>query len=197
MEQSKLEKRVFELEALVRRLQSTIEAKDDFTKVILNGERQIDIPYWTENEDAKLPERKKEGDAGYDAYANEDKVIKAHSADKVSLGVGVGVPVGFGIHARNRSGNFLGKNYDGCHISIGDAWVDPNYRGIFNALIQNNTDKDIEVKKGDRVCSIDLEMTFGINFIPVKEYCEKHNITVEDFMNTNRGTTGFGNTGLK
>ena len=67
--------------------------------------------YWLETEDAQLPARKKETDAGFDAYINEDKVIKAHSADKISLGVGFAIPMGYGIHARNRSGNFLGKNY--------------------------------------------------------------------------------------
>lgn len=196
MEQSKLEKTVAELIRKVERLEKAIEIRDDFNGKMFMGEQEIEIPYWKENEEAQLPIRKKEGDAGYDAYANATVIVKAHSAEKISLGIGIGVPMGFGVHARNRSGNFLGKNYDG-QIVIGDAWVDPNYRGIINALVQNTSDKDIEVKTGDRVCSIDLTRTYGIKFVPVEEYCAKHNITVEEYMDTNRGTSGFGNTGLQ
>lgn len=194
MEQSKLEKLVGELIRRTERLEKALEIRDDFNGKMFMGEQEIEIPYWLENDKAQLPIRKKEGDVGYDAYANDTKIIKAHSAEKVSLGIGVGVPVGFGVHARNRSGNFIGANYDS-QIVIGDAWVDPNYRGIINALVQNTGDKDIEIKAGDRVCSIDLTKTYGIKFIPVEEYCEKHNITVEEFMDTNRGNTGFGASG--
>lgn len=194
MEQAKLEKLVSESIRKIERLEKALEIRDDFNGKMFMGEQEIEVPYWFENDKAQLPIRKKEGDVGYDAYANETKVIKAHSADKVSLGIGIGVPIGFGVHARNRSGNFLGANYNG-QIVIGDAWVDPNYRGIINALIQNTSDEDIEIKAGDRVCSIDLTKTYGIKFIPVEEYCERHGITLEDFMNTNRGTNGFGSTG--
>ncbi len=195
MEQSRLEKLVGELVRRVDTLESAIKVRDEFNKDMIMGEQEIEIPYWFENESSQLPIRKKEGDVGYDAYANETKIIKAHSADKVSLGIGIGVPMGFGVHARNRSGNFLGNNYEG-QIAIGDAWIDPNYRGIINALIQNNSDKDVEIKSGDRVCSIDLTKSYSMKYIPVEEYCKNHNITVEDFMNTNRGKTGFGTSGL-
>ena len=145
-----------------------LKAKVNHLEILVNrfleNEAEIEIPYWLETEDAKLPERKKETDAGFDAYINEDKVIKAHSADKISLGVGFAIPMGYGIHARNRSGNFLGKNYPS-PISIGDAWCDPGYRGIINALVQNVGDQDIEFKKGERVCSIDLVKTLKPYFL--------------------------------
>ena len=197
MDQAKLEKLVAKLTRRVDTLEDALKVRDEFNSVILKGEQQIDIPYWSEEgKEVKLPERKKEGDIGYDAYTCEDKVIKAHSADKVSLGIGMAIPVGFGVHARNRSGNYIGKTYVS-PIDIGDAWVDNNYRGIINALIQNNGDKDVEIKAGERVCSIELTKTYGINFIPVDEYCEKHNINKEELMNTNRGATGFGASGIK
>lgn len=197
MEQVKLEKLVAELVRKVDSLESAIKVRDEFNSTILTGEQQIDIPYWSEEgKEVKLPERKKEGDIGYDAYTCEDKIIKAHSADKVSLGIGMAIPVGFGVHARNRSGNYIGKTY-ASPIDIGDAWVDNNYRGIINALVQNNGDEDIKIKVGERVCSIELTRTYGINFVPVEEYCEKHNINIDELMDTNRGSTGFGNTGLR
>ena len=66
-----------------------LKAKVNHLEILVNrfleNEAEIEIPYWLETDDAKLPERKKETDAGFDAYINEDKVIKAHSADKISL----------------------------------------------------------------------------------------------------------------
>lgn len=161
----------------------------------LNMEPLIKVPYWLED-GGKLPERKKDGDIGYDAYLNEDKVIKAHTAEKVSLGIGMGVPRGFGVHAVNRGGCYLGKIYD-APIDVGEPWVDCNYRGIINALIQNNGDKDIEVHKGDRVCSVNIVKTYAFDFVPLEEYLKEVNMTEEEFMNTNRGDTGFGNSGIK
>lgn len=175
-------------------LVSKVNSLEAIVNKFLLNEAEIEIPYWLETEDAQLPERKKETDAGFDAYINEDKVIKAHSADKISLGVGFAIPMGYGIHARNRSGNFLGKNYPS-PISIGDAWCDPGYRGIINALVQNVGNEDIEFKKGERVCSIDLVKTIRPKFIPIDEYCNKYGITKDALMNTDRGATGFGATG--
>ena len=147
MDQSKLEKIVAELIRKVDSLETQLGKNNQESFV---GEEQVEIPYWPEEgKNVKLPERKKEGDIGYDAYTCESKVIKAHSADKVSLGIGMVIPVGFGVHARNRSGNYIGKTYNS-PIDIGDAWVDNNYRGIINALIQNNGDEDIEIKEGER-----------------------------------------------
>ena len=193
MDQSKLEKLVAELIRKVDSLETQLGKNNQESFV---GEEQVEIPYWPEEgKNVKLPERKKEGDIGYDAYTCESKVIKAHSADKVSLGIGMVIPVGFGVHARNRSGNYIGKTYNS-PIDIGDAWVDNN-RGIINALIQNNGDEDIEIKEGERVCSIELTKTYGIKFIPVETYCKEHNINMDELMNTNRGATGFGASGIR
>lgn len=194
MDQSKLEKIVAELIRKVDSLEMQLGKNNQESFV---GEEQVEIPYWPEEgKNVKLPERKKEGDIGYDAYTCESKVIKAHSADKISLGIGMVIPVGFGVHARNRSGNYIGKIYSS-PIDIGDAWVDNNYRGIINALIQNNGDEDIEIKEGERVCSIELTKTYGIKFIPVETYCKEHDINMDELMNTNRGVTGFGASGLR
>ena len=102
----KLEKEIESLEATVKTNSElyTLLAKQVHEQ--LNMEPKIPVPYWLED-GAKLPERKKDGDIGYDAYLNEDKVIKAHSAEKVSLGIGMIIPNGYGVHAVNRGGCYL------------------------------------------------------------------------------------------
>lgn len=202
IELDKLRVRVSELEKKLEGLEATVKTNAEIYTILaqqvheqLNMEPKIPVPYWLED-GAKLPERKKEGDIGYDAYLNEDKVIKAHSAEKVSLGIGMIIPTGYGVHSVNRGGCYLGNIY-GAPIDVGEPWVDCNYRGIINALIQNNGDKDIEVHKGDRVCSINIVKTYAFDFIPLDDWLKVNNLTREQVMNTNRGETGFGNSGIK
>ena len=185
------------LESLTCTVNTNTEIQQILSKDIhekLNNEQKVLVPYWLVDDTAKLPERKKDGDIGYDAYSNDNIIIKAHTSEKVSLGIGMIVPRGFGVHARNRSGNYLGNTYES-PIDIGDAWVDNNYRGIIHALIQNNGSQDIEIKSGDRVCSIDIVKTYAFEFIPIDEYCDKFGIDKDSLMNTNRGELGFGSTG--
>lgn len=159
------------------------------TAVTITKEHKITIPYidFGIDEDTKLPIRKSEGDCGFDAYALEDTVIPAHGTAKVPLGIGVIIPEPFGIKAETRSGNFLKG------LNVGRAWVDRNYRGQINALMQNITSEDILIKKGDRPCSIDLILTFDMEFIPAKEYYSEEEY--EKIMDTNRGTNAFGSSG--
>lgn len=181
MEINKIEEKLAELEKEVRILKKTsISAMKELT---------INIPYidFGIDEKTKIPERKKDGDCGFDAYALEDTVIPAHGATKVPLGIGVIIPEPFGIKAETRSGNFLKG------LNVGKAWVDRNYRGQINALMQNITNEDITINKGDRPCSIDLILTFNMNFIPAKDYYDEEEY--EKIMNTERGTSAFGSSG--
>lgn len=178
---NQLEKRFYTQETKVNILEATA--------VTINKEHKITIPYidFGIDDDTKLPIRKSEGDCGFDAYALEDTVIPAHGTAKVPLGIGVIIPEPFGIKAETRSGNFLKG------LNVGQAWVDRNYRGQINALMQNITSEDILIKKGDRPCSIDLMLTFDMEFVPAKEYYSEKEY--EEIMNTNRGTKAFGSSG--
>lgn len=172
-----LERRVFELEKAIKELNKHA--------LMDNKELTVKVPYFTFG-DAQVPTRKKDGDCGYDAYALGTVTIPAHSGAKVPLGIGVIIPEPFGIKAETRSGNFLKG------INVGSAWVDRGYRGQINALIQNITDKDIVIEKGDRPCSIELELTFKAEFVDAKEF---YGDKFDEIMNTERGATGFGSSG--
>ena len=182
---TKLEK----MEEEVKERLSVIEDAVGWLGDVATEEATVQVPYFLEDENSILPKRNKDGDIGYDAYSNEDVIIKAHSSAKVSLGIGVIVPHGFSIAARTRGGRWL----EG--LLVGDAHVDWNYRGIIHALVYNVSDKDITIKKGERPCSIDIFKTYAIDWQPIEEYLKENDLPKEDVMNTNRGTTGFGESG--
>lgn len=141
------------------------------------------------DEKTKLPNRKKEGDCGYDAFALEDITIQPHTGTKVPLGIGLIIPEPFGVKAETRSGNFING------LNVGSAWVDRGYRGQINCLIQNITDEPITIHKGDRPCSIELELTFKMDLVSIDEYCKYYGLSKDEVMNTERGDTGFGSSG--
>jgi len=151
--------------------------------LILTEEREVIVPYidFGIDELTKLPNRKKDGDCGYDAFALEDVTIEPHSGTKIPLGIGLIIPEPFGVKAETRSGNFIKG------INIGSAWVDRGYRGQINCLIQNITDEPITIHKGDRPCSIELELTFNMKLVPAKEYYTPEEY--EKIMNTERGAS--------
>ena len=182
-----LEEKVKELEDQVKEMQELIGAMHYWA----TDEATVTIPYidFSGDEDLMLPKRNKEGDIGYDCYAHETVVVPAHGSAKVPLGIGAIIPRGFSIAARTRGGRWLSG------LLVGDAHVDLNYRGQINALLYNVTDNDITIEKGERPCSIDLFKTYAIDWQPLDEYLKENNLTKEEVMNTNRGDTGFGNSG--
>ena len=154
----------------------------------MNKEVVVSVPYIQFVEDTPfIPTRTKDGDCGFDAYAAENVYLRPGQSSKVPLGVGFIIPEPFGIKCETRSGNFLKG------INIGSAWVDRGYRGQVHALVQNISNESIQIHKGDRICSLELELTFKINFVDAREvYSEEEYNKV---MNTERGSTGFGSSG--
>ena len=70
-------------------------------------------------------------------------------------------------------------------IDTGAGVIDEDYRGNVMVLLFNHSEKDFEVKKGDRVAQLVLER------IVTPEV-----VVVEDLDDTSRGAGGFGSTGV-
>ena len=176
---------------VLAQLENRITTLEHMMETMNCTENTIQVPYLDFSGDGELmlPKRNKEGDIGYDAYAHETVTIPAHGSAKVSLGIGTIIPEGFGIACRTRGGRWL----EG--LLVGPAHIDLNYRGCINALLYNVTDKDITIEKGERPCSLDIYKTYSIEWVSLEDYMKETGLTKEEIMNTNRGDTGFGNSG--
>lgn len=141
-----------------------------------------------------LPQRKTDGAAAYDCYANESVVIKPGERKLVPLGFALQIPEGYCAVIDPRSG--LTK--DG--IDIGHGTIDCDYRGIVHACVINSSKKSQDydsegdfvethnfiVKKGDRICQMKFEKLPSVKLS-----------VVDELDPTERGTGGFGHTGLR
>jgi len=128
--------------------------------------------------DAKIPQMQREGDAAFDVYSVEDVIIPAGLAVSIDCGIACEIPPFYKMVVNGRSG--LAKRGIFCHVGT----IDPNYKGMIGTLLVNTTNNYYQIKKGDRVGQVSLQLIIPTEFNEVSELSESV-----------RGTQGFGSSG--
>ena len=134
------------------------------------------------SEDVNIPEYKTLGAAGMDVEANMSAVIKPGCKALIKTGIAMGIPDGYEIQVRPRSGLALKEfitvlNTPGC--------IDSDYTGDIGVILVNHGTEDFIVNKGDRVAQLVLAKVSKCKFVEVESLDE-----------TERGAGGFGHTGV-
>jgi|UniRef100_A0A7S4GIN2 dUTP pyrophosphatase len=132
-------------------------------------------------EHAIIPQRGSKHAAGYDLSSAYDLVVPARGKALVKTDCAMAIPEGTYARIAPRSG--LAWKH---HIDIGAGVVDYDYRGNVGVVMFNHADSDFEVKRGDRVAQLILER------IITPEVSE-----VQELPDTERGSGGFGSTGIR
>jgi len=129
-----------------------------------------------------MPEYHTDGSVAFDLYIREDAIVPADSFRLLPANFIVETPPGYMLMVTTRSSSAKKK---GLNMRNSVGIVDQDYCGNddeLHLMLQNLTDKDIEVKRGERLAQ-------GIFVrIDTAEWKE-----VDDMQNKNRG--GFGSTG--
>ena len=125
---------------------------------------------------------KTDGDAGADICSAEDVVIPPGERRVIKTGVHIKMPKGMEAQVRDRSG--LAAKYG---ITVLAGTIDSGYIGEIKVVLLN-TDKENEFKieKGDRIA----QLVFSI-------FCKADFNLTEILEDTERGSGGFGSTGVK
>ncbi len=127
------------------------------------------------------------GASGFDLRANEDTVLKAGEFKAIATGLYFKLPDGYEIQVRPRSG-LAAKN--GVTVLNSPGTVDSDYRGEVKVILINHSKVDFNIAKGDRIAQAVIGNVLAKNFINLNR--------VESISNdTDRGTGGFGSTGVK
>ena len=136
------------------------------------------------SKDVALPKYETKGSSGLDLAANTDKQIKIlpGKSEIIPTGLAVAIPKNFEIQIRPRSG-LAAKS----KISVLNTpgTIDSDYRGELKVILINLSDKVFIVEKGLRIAQMVL--------CPVVKATLKEVTELED---TERGSGGFGSTGI-
>ncbi len=137
------------------------------------------------SENIPLPKYETSGSSGLDLAANIDRAIeiKPGKSEIISTGLMVAIPKNFEIQIRPRSG-LAAK--DQITVLNTPGTIDADYRGELKVILINLSDKTFIVKKGLRIAQMVL--------CPIIKAKLKEVNTLDD---TERGSGGFGSTGIK
>jgi dUTP pyrophosphatase len=142
----------------------------------------VDLRVRRLREEATLPSRAHEGDAGLDLHAAEAATIAPGERATVATGIALEIPAGFAGLVLPRSG--LAARH-GIALVNAPGLIDCGYRGEVKVLLLN-TDRTeaFEISPGDRIAQLLLS--------PVTE---AEPVEVSELEMSARGTGGFGSSG--
>ncbi len=129
----------------------------------------------------KLPSYANPGDAGFDLYSAEEVVLRPGQRHPIRSGIQMAIPSGYVGLIWDKSGRAA---KDGLKMMGGV--IDSGYRGEILILMQNLGDKDVKIEKNHKVAQMLIQPVHNVEFEEVGSLDE-----------TQRGTGGFGSSGLK
>lgn len=128
---------------------------------------------------AQIPVRSSDMASGYDLIAPYGVVIPAKGSVLVDIGINMAIHPMLVGQINPRSSMAAKHN-----IRVGARVIDPDYRGNIKVNLHNDSDREYQIRVGDRIAQI----VFLLSFTGAVEVSR-----LDD--NTARGAGGFGSTG--
>jgi len=146
---------------------------------------KVIVEWFKIDNDAEIPQYAHHGDAGFDLKAMEDILLYPGERKAVRTGLKVGIPHGYEMQIRPRSGMSL---ISPILIANAPGTIDSGYRGEVKIIMFNTGsagDEPWKIRKGDRIAQ-------GV----IAKLPEVVHVEVQTLTETTRGANGFGSTGL-
>ncbi|ARO21565.1 deoxyuridine 5'-triphosphate nucleotidohydrolase (plasmid) [Bacillus tropicus] len=139
------------------------------------------------NKDVELPKYAREFDAGFDLVAAEDMIIEPGQTKVIPTGLAFEIPPGYELQVRPRSG--MTRN---TKLRVVLGTVDSGYRGEVGVLVDNT-----EIPKAINMQAHVIERGTRIAQGVIAPVITAHFKEVDKLSESDRGTGGFGSTGVK
>jgi dUTP pyrophosphatase len=151
--------------------------------LLTTTETTVTIPIRKLDTEIELPQAQNRGDAGYDLRSAADLSIAPGERALVSTGIAIAIPIGYAGFVQPRSGLAI-KN--GIGVLNSPGLIDSGYRDELKVILIN-TDKNetFKIQKGDRIAQLVIQKYESVNW----------NV-VDNLEDSDRGTGGFGSTGV-
>jgi dUTP pyrophosphatase len=143
----------------------------------------IQVPVLTQDIQL-LPQYATPGSSGMDVRLANDQAIESKQCVCVDINLPeIAIPLGYEFQVRSKSGLALNR---GIVVFNSPGTVDSDYRGKPGVLLFNSTNVAVHLHKGDRVAQIVLAKIEQVEWVCVTQ-----------LPTTQRGSGGFGSTGIK
>lgn len=129
-------------------------------------------------DDAFLPERAHDTDAGADIRTPEGFTLKAHGSEIVATGVHVELPAGTVGMLKSKSG--LNTRYG----IVSEGVIDEGFSGEIIVKLYNLSDHDYLFQRGDKITQL---VVMPVHYVTYEQ--------VDEIQSGERGTDGYGSTG--
>src|SRR5947209_19736 len=116
--------------------------------------------------DAQLPQRSRDGDAGYDLRCIEPFTLEPGARTMAPTGIALAIPPGIAGLVLPRSG--LAARH-GITLLNSPGLIDPNYRGEVRVILHNSGGEPYEAQAGDRIAQLLLVRYWAPTLAPVDE----------------------------
>lgn len=133
------------------------------------------------NEEAVFPFQANKGDAGFDLFSSEQKIIKSGEAELISTGIIIELPEGTEAQIRPRSGLALKHSIT---VLNSPGTIDEGYRGEIKVILINHGKADFMVEKHMRIAQMVVAPVAKVTML-----------RVDELTNSERGEGGFGSSG--
>lgn len=129
-------------------------------------------------DDAFLPERAHDTDAGADIRTPEGFWLRAHDSEIVATGVHVELPAGTVGMLKSKSG--LNTRYG----IVSEGVIDEGFSGEIIVKLYNLSDHDYMFQRGDKITQL---VVMPVHYVTYEQ--------VDEIKAGERGTDGYGSTG--
>ena len=129
------------------------------------------------------PRKAHADDAAYDLHSRTDLELEPMTSTLVPTGLFLELPVGYEAQIRPRSG--LALKHD-IMLTNSPGTVDAGYRGEVGVIVYNGGKAPFPVRRGDRIAQM-----------VIAKLAEVELEEAETLSDSQRGTGGFGSTGIR
>ena len=134
---------------------------------------------------AILPQYQSKHSAGMDLHACLDEAMVIKPMDRVIVPTGLSVELPDGYEALIYARSGLAYR-DGITMANGTGVIDADYRGEYGVLIVNLSNDDFVIEPNARIAQLVISQYERVSWVET-----------DDLSITERGTGGFGSTGIK
>lgn len=145
--------------------------------------KSITVPLKRLDPSVELPSYAYEGDAGLDLRSNIDIDLAPFERALIPTGLAIAIPDGFAGFVQPRSGLAIKRGFS---IVNTPGLIDAHYRGELMIIgINLDSRESIHIARGERIAQLVIQEVPTVNLVEVEELDE-----------TDRGSGGFGSSGV-